>query len=145
MLKHVVSAVLACVASAAGPALAQDSSYAAVLQDLATQFSYNCARPGDLDVAVGSDRIVMVSNCKVQIWDRGLTPIFRAEAYLRNGPSDTPPFTGGFFDAAEAGTGAASGSGSGSRLFEPKVYWDDEEERFFVLACEHSDGGLITL
>ena len=143
MLKHGV--FLTCVAIASGSVLAQDSSYAGILQDLATQFRYNCARPGDLDLAVGLERIVMVSNCKVQIWDRGLTPTFRAEAYLRNGPSDSPAFTGGFFDAAESGTGASSGSGTGSRIFDPKAYWDAEEERFFVIACEHSHGSLISL
>lgn len=129
-------ACLACVRTV----FAQDTATAAILQVIAAQTDYNCDRPGDLDIAVGPDRIVVGSNCTVQLWTRTEPPVLLAsgEAFLRQGSADMPmTVTPGLFEGIDPAD--LSVSDEGSRVFDGRTYWDADSERFFVIAPEHGN------
>lgn len=156
-VRNLVGCLLACGVSATS---GQDAGFPAVEQKVdrvaEIQVYHQYAAPADADLAVGTTRIIMVTNGGVEIWDRAFTPQFRTDTNLRKGsndqnitttPVDPPEPVPGFIEATVA---ADTTSGfqnpasitpnplTGSKLFDPKAYWDAGTERFFVVACERA-------
>lgn len=141
-------------------ASAQDAGFAAIEQKVDRvadiQVYYQYLSSADPDIAVSPTRIVLVTNGGVEIWDRAFTPLFRTDNNLRKGsndqnittvPLDPPEPVAGFIEATVAAdtTSGFSGAGTtvpdpltGSRIFDPKAYWDADSERFFVVGCERA-------